>query len=92
MSAEPVPQPKELIRQFILTTFLPGESSHNLRDDTSLLTSGILDSLAALQLISFLEQRFEIELDVYETTAEHFDCIEDIAACVVRNQVQRLQR
>ena len=44
---------REVIRQFILETYLPGESRDNLRDDTPLLTSGILDSLAALGLAAF---------------------------------------
>jgi D-alanine--poly(phosphoribitol) ligase subunit 2 len=77
---------KEMIRQFIVSTYLPGESPDKLRDDTPLLTSGILDSLAAVNLISFLEQSFDIELDVYDTSIEHFDRIDDIARCVARKQ------
>jgi acyl carrier protein len=77
---------KEVIRQFILTTYLPGESRDNLRDDTPLLTSGILDSLATLGLVSFIQQQFGIELDVYETSVERFNRIEDIAASVIRRQ------
>ena len=73
---------KETIRQFILTNYLPGESKENLRDNTPLQTSGILDSLATLGLISFIEQEFGIELDVAETSAERFDRIEDIAASI----------
>jgi acyl carrier protein len=73
---------KETIRQFILTNYLPGESKENLRDNTPLQTSGILDSLATLALISFIEQQFGIELDVAETSAERFDRIEDIAASI----------
>ena len=67
--------PKDVIRQFILSTYLPGESRDNLRDDTPLQTSGILDSLATLQLVSFVEKHFNIELDIYETSVEHFDRI-----------------
>ena len=77
---------KEMIRHFIVSTYLPGESPEKLRDDTPLLTSGILDSLAAVNLVSFLEQRFSIELDVYDTSIEHFDRIEDIAQCVARKR------
>jgi acyl carrier protein len=77
---------KEMIRQFIVSTYLPGESPDRLRDDTPLLTSGILDSLAAVNLVSFLEQSFDIELDVYDTSIEHFDRIDDIARCVARKQ------
>ena len=73
---------KETIRQFILTNYLPGESKENLRDNTPLQTSGILDSLATLGLISFIEREFGIELDVAETSAERFDRIEDIAASI----------
>ena len=77
---------KETLRQFILSTHLPGESPDNLKDDTPLQTSGILDSLATLGLITFVEQQFHIELDFYDTSVERFDRIEDIAAVVVRKQ------
>ena len=77
---------KETIRQFILSTYLPGESRENLRDDTPLLTSGILDSLAGLGLASFVEKQFGIELDVDDTSVERFNRIEDIAASVARKR------
>jgi acyl carrier protein len=77
---------KETIRQFILTTHLPGESPANLRDDTPLQTSGILDSLATMELITFLEKEYTIDLDVYDTAVERFDRIEDIAASVARKR------
>jgi acyl carrier protein len=75
---------KDAIRQFILATYLPGESPDNLEDATPLQTSGILDSLAALELASFVERRFGVELDVYDTVVERFNCIDDIAAAVAR--------
>ena len=77
---------KDTIRQFILSTYLPDESPANLRDDTPLQTSGILDSLAVLGLVSFIHQRFGIELDVYETSIDRFNRIEDIAAIVSRKR------
>ena len=56
---------KETIRQFILKTYLPGESPANLRDDTPLRSSGILDSLATLGLVSYVEKEFGIELEAH---------------------------
>ncbi len=53
---------KDTIRQFILATSLPGESPDNLKDDTPLLSSGVLDSLAALGLVSFVEERFGVRV------------------------------
>lgn len=77
---------KDAVRTFILTTYLPGESAENLRDDTPLQTSGILDSLATMGVVTFLEKEFGIELDVYDVAVERFNRIEDIAASVVRKR------
>jgi acyl carrier protein len=74
------------LRQYILTQYLPGESPANLRDDTPLRTSGILDSMATLGLVSFVEQQFGIELEAHETGIEQFDTIGDIAALVSRKR------
>ena len=76
----------DTIRQFILTRYLPGESADNLRDDTPLRSSGILDSLATLGLISFLEQEYGIEVEAHETDVDNFDRIADIAAFVERKR------
>lgn len=79
----------DTIRDFILKRYLPGESAANLRDDTPLRSSGILDSLATLGLISFLEEQYEIEVEAHETDVDNFDRIQDIAAFVERKQAQR---
>lgn len=73
---------KSNVRQFILENYLPGESASNLRDDTPLRTSGILDSMATLALVNFVEERFGITLEAHETGVEYFDRIEDIANLV----------
>jgi acyl carrier protein len=77
---------KQTIRQYILATYLPGESASNLLDDTPLRTSGVLDSLATLGLVSFVEKEFGIELEAHETGLDTFDRIEDIAALVARKK------
>ena len=79
---------KDAIRRFIVLHYLPGESLANLQDDTPLLTSGILDSLGALGLVSFIEKQFGVELDVFDTSIEQFDRIQDIARLIERKQVQ----
>jgi acyl carrier protein len=77
------------IRDFILKRYLPGESAENLRDDTPLRSTGILDSLATLALIDFLEQEYHIEVEPHETDIDNFDRIQDIAAFVERKRAQR---
>ncbi|MGE3841303.1 MAG: acyl carrier protein [Vicinamibacterales bacterium] len=72
------------IRNFVLTHYLPGEAPANLRNDMPLRTSGILDSLATLALISFLEEQYHIEVEAHETDVDNFDRIDDMAAFVAR--------
>lgn len=76
----------DTIRTFILTRYLPGESPANLTDDTPLRSSGILDSLSTLALISFLEEEYKIEVEAHETDVDNFDRIRDIAAFVERKR------
>ena len=82
-------QLRDTIREFIVSHYLPGESPGNLRNDTPLLSSGILDSLGTLGLVSFIAEEFGVELDVYDTSVEHFDRIEDIAQSIERKQVRQ---
>ena len=77
---------KDTIRDYILREYLPGESPANLTDETPLRTSGILDSMATLNLVTFLEQSFGITIDAHETGIEHFDRIADIAGLVAQKQ------
>ncbi len=54
---------RESVRSFILENFLPGEDPRNLKDDTELKESGILDSLSTLKLVAFLEEQFKVEFE-----------------------------
>jgi acyl carrier protein len=55
-----------VVKDFILDKFLQGEDPHLLTPTTELVRSGILDSLATLELVGFLEERFGIELEAHE--------------------------
>lgn len=70
------------VKQYILGEFLPGEDPGELLASTPLLTTGILDSIATLKLVGFLEQEFSITIEAHEADAEHLDTIERIAALV----------
>ena len=77
------------IRNFILTRYLPGESPANLSNSLPLRTGGVLDSIATLALVSFIEERFGIEVEAHETDVDNFDRIDDMVAFVERKQAQR---
>jgi acyl carrier protein len=77
---------KDTIRDYILREYLPGESAANLTDDTPLRTSGILDSMATLNLVTFIETTFGIMIDAHETGIDTFDRISDIEKLVARKK------
>jgi acyl carrier protein len=66
---------QDTLRQFILQEFLPGEDPAELTDMTPLITGGILDSIATLKLVMFLEERFGIALQAHETDPDYLDNI-----------------
>ena len=75
-------QIQEQVKQYILNTFLPGENPDELTERTPLISGGILDSIATLKLVMFLEETFGIALEAHEADREHLDTLADIAALV----------
>lgn len=73
---------KSTVKRFILEEFLPGERPDALTDQTPLVAEGVLDSLATLRLVSFLEKEFRISLAPHEVDAEYLNTLPSIAALV----------
>jgi len=65
------------IRDFISSELMFEDSSANLSDDTPLL-AGVIDSLGLMQLISFIEEEFDVAIDDAEVTASNFRTVGDI--------------
>lgn len=70
------------VKQYILEQFLPGESPERLTGTTPLFTSGLLDSIASLQLVSFLEQEFGITVAAHEVVPDNMNTLDSIAAFI----------
>jgi len=65
------------IRDFIATELMFEDTPATLSDDTPLL-SGVIDSLGLMQLISFIEEEFDVAIDDAEVTATNFRTVGDI--------------
>ncbi|MDZ4804958.1 MAG: acyl carrier protein [Candidatus Eisenbacteria bacterium] len=70
------------VKDFVLSEFLPGEDPSELKDDTPLITGGILDSLATIKLVAYLEETYKIEFSPHETGVDYLNTIADIASLV----------
>ena len=66
---------KQKIKDFIMAQFLPGEDPNELTDDTPLISGGILDSIATLQLVMFIEETFRVSFEPHEVDKENLDSL-----------------
>ena len=74
---------KATVKNFILNEFLPGEDPAALTDTTALVTTGILDSIAVLKAVTFLENQFGITIEPHEAVVENLNTLSDIAQLVM---------
>ena len=75
-------EPKEQIRQFILTELVNDKAYADIADSDSLLESGIVDSLGIMKLIGFLEDNLNVQVNDDELIPENFASIETITNLV----------
>ena len=74
---------KTTVKNFVLNEFLPGEDPAALTDITALVTTGILDSIAVLKVVTFLENQFGITIEPHEAVVENLNTLSDIGRFVI---------
>lgn len=77
--------PKERVRAFISETFFVDDFA----EDDSFLRTGIIDSMGMSQLVSFLEEAFQIRIADEELVPENLDSLARVAAFVERKRSRR---
>ena len=75
---------KEAVRRFILSSI----NVADLNDDDDLFESGLVNSLCAVQLMTFIEKTFAIEVGMEDLDIENFKSLNAAAAFVVRKNGQ----
>ena len=77
---------KQEIRQFIVDNFLMGKDSEDLKDNTSFLEEGVIDSTGVLELVAFLEETYGIHVEDEELVPENLDSIANIASYIEKKR------
>ena len=72
----------EKIRSFILENILAGSRGATLDDNDSFLEKGIIDSTGILELVSFIEDEFKIQVRDEELVPDNFDSVSKLAGYV----------
>lgn len=71
------------IRSFVITNFLYGQAGE-LSNNDSLLDNGFIDSTGVLELVSFLQDRFDIQVEDDEVIPANLDSIRNLVDYVGR--------
>jgi acyl carrier protein len=73
---------KKKLTIFINDKFLKGNTSKILNDNESFLDRGIIDSTGVLELISFIEEKYNIKVDDEELIPDNLDSINKLVAYI----------
>lgn len=70
------------ILELILKSTSQEYLKEQIKNDTLLLSSRLLDSIAVLRLISLLEDEFNIEIESFDINVDNLDTIDKIVVFV----------
>jgi acyl carrier protein len=71
------------LTEFIVMNYLFGDITRAPRDDDTLVEGGIIDSTGIMELIEFLESRYDIEVSEGETVPENLGSISSLTRFVM---------
>jgi acyl carrier protein len=72
----------DVVTRYLVDTILDGDG-RGLDRETDLIAGGLLDSFAVVQLVSFLEEHFQVEVPRDKIDAEHFRTIGSVTELMV---------
>lgn len=70
------------IHRFVVDNFLFGQDGEKLRHQDSFLEKGVIDSTGVLELVTFLEKRFDITVLDEELVPENLDSVHNLVRFV----------
>lgn len=79
------------VRRYIADHFLQSRAVE-LTEDLPLIEEGYITSLEAVELVTFLEEEFHIEIGPEEVNEEAFRSLRSIAKLVERKQTEQAVR
>jgi acyl carrier protein len=73
---------KKAIRDYVVKEYLEDGDDREVREDTPLITGGIVDSFSMVSLKRFLERKYSIQIPDAQATPQAFDTVNSIADLV----------
>jgi acyl carrier protein len=75
---------KKEIKDFIQKNFLFASNISDFGDDDSFMEKGIIDSTGVLELVSFVEERFNVSVEDDELVPDNLDSTNKLAGYISR--------
>lgn len=79
---------EEQIKNYISRNILFSDDGFQYADDASLLDEGIVDSIAIMELVAFVEDSMNVQVEEEEITPNNFDSVANLASYIRRKQGQ----
>ena len=70
-----MPNVEQDLRRFVIDNFPFGQAGEGLSNDDSFLDQGIIDSTGVLELVTFLEETYDIKVEDEELIPDNLDSI-----------------
>jgi len=77
---------KGMILEYVKKEYLEEGDDRIVKEDTPLISGGIVDSFSMVSLKRFLERKFSIAIPDADASPQAFDTVNSIAALVARFQ------
>ena len=77
------------VREFLVANYFLGEDPEALDGSSSLIEAGLIDSTGVLELVGYLEERFDIRITNEELLPDNLDSIDNIVAFVEQKLATR---
>ena len=77
---------KGLILDYVTREYLEEGDDRTIKEDTPLISGGIVDSFSMVSLKRFLERKYSIQIPDADASPQAFDNVNSIAALVTRFQ------
>ena len=79
---------REKLKNYILENYLFTDDQSALNDSDSFMEQGIIDSTGIMEVVFFLEEEFDIQVQDEEMIPENLDSIDNLVAFVEKRQAK----
>ena len=77
---------KNKVTSYIEKNFLFSLSDKSLHDNDSFLEKGVIDSTGILEIVSYIEEEFDIEVKDEELIPDNFDSINNLTQYITKKR------